>query len=540
MHTHVSLFLLLALLLLSACGPASNEPLPASSIPALPATPSLTTILSQAAPEQTPSTSHPTPILTSTQAYLPTDKGQEASHVPPDRPMIAYQAASEGNMSLLLVDPADHSSYKINFPSTTHFATPFLAGLSPDARYFVTFEGGRLETLYEVEHLRASTPALELQVHDLRSGEIIFSAQLLSPAFPQDLDQLAETIKDEWYFTFQNATFTDVVTAIQEMLLDNIRNVAWSPDSSLLAYASQDPGPSSDLCLFRPEDRVSQCTHHDPAHVLKITWAPDSTFLYYTTSLYDRHAREDNNYILSRVGSLRASFTSQVWFFKGWLDSANALLIGGTDSGDYFEPKLVSAADGKITTFWEGSFEEIAISPDRSTFLFSSNMPSAPLPPHPGLFLGKLDDGSLQPLSENLGWRVAYWGSEPYAFAASSIEEGTLGITSDGEYLPIDPGYWRFAASSHGSYLAGYQAVRPGYLPGVKGGLRIFDSSGMLVESGDDINVTCVGWNAAGTALAYQVGNQLFLWEATAGSSRYLADDLNEQGCAFTWVGEHS
>ena len=278
MRTRLSLFLFLALLLLSTCGPVSGEPLPASSIPALLVTPSFTTLSSQAAPEQTPTTSHPISSLTSTQAILPTAvptfKGQETSHVPLDRPMIAYQAGSEETASLLLVDLADQSSYKFSFPSTAHFATPFLAGLSLDARYFVTFEGGWLETLYEEEHLRASRPALRLQVHDLRSGEIIFSEPLLSPQFPQDLDQLAETIKDEWYFTFQNATFADVVAATQEMLLDNIRRVAWSPDSSLLAYASQDPGPSSDLCLFSLEDGGAKCPYKDPAHVLQITSGP--------------------------------------------------------------------------------------------------------------------------------------------------------------------------------------------------------------------------------------------------------------------------
>ena len=146
-------------------------------------------------------------------------------------------------------------------PLQDHFATPFLAGLSPDARNFVTFEGGQTESLYDAEHLRTSTPDLVLHVHALLSGKVIFSTPLLSPSFPQDLEPIAETIKDEWHFTFQDAPFEDVVAATQEMLLDYIRNVSWSPDGSLLAFACQNPGPSSDLYFFSPESGTAQRVH---------------------------------------------------------------------------------------------------------------------------------------------------------------------------------------------------------------------------------------------------------------------------------------
>jgi WD40 repeat protein len=470
---------------------------------------------------------------------LPTPSPPATATIPPlDRPLIAYQAGSAQNKTLLLADPAAGTYSEFSFPAEARFATPFLAGLSPDARYFVYFEGGWLETPFDVEHLRAGTPDLVLHILDLRSGEVIFSAPLLSPSFPQDLAQVAETIKDEWGFTNFNATFEEVIAATQEMMLDRIRNVAWSPDGSLLAFASQNPGPTSDLYFFSLESGSAQQVATDPGHVLRATWAPDSSALVLVTSLYDRQAREDTTYLLSREGLLRSSFTSQLWFFNHWHDSTYAFLYGGTDAGDFFGLKTASAADGMITMLWEGTYADIAFSPDLSTFLIGSSMPTAPIPPHPGLFLGRLDDDSLLTLSEIRGWGVAYWGSERFAFAASSIDEGTVGVTLDGECVTIDEGYWKLAASPGSSYLAGYHQYHPSYAPGVVPGLRVFDGSGLLLAS-EDVDVTCVGWDAASTALAYQVESRLYLWDAAAGASRLVSDQLNEEACAFQWVRDN-
>lgn len=534
--------LLLTAFLLPSCVQSSPETHPAISPPPATATPALTPTLTSPPPTRTATAEPPTlsptllpptptgrPIATSTPTF------QQGTSLP-DRPLIAFEAGDAQNKTLFLADPAESNLYEFSFPIVARFATPFLAGLSPDARYFVYFEGSRIETLDDTEHLRASTPDLMLHVLALRSGKVIFSIPLLSSSFPQDLVPIAETIKDEWNFTFRNAPFEEVVAATQEMLLDYIRSVAWSPDGSLLAFASQNPGPSSDLYFFSPESGTAQRVTKDPGHVLKSVWAPDSSVLVMETSLYDRHAREDTTYLLARDGSLRGSFTSQIWRFHNWHDPTIAFLYGSTDAGDYFDLKTLSAGDGTISMLWEGSWGDIAFTPDLSSFLTSSFMPSAPSPPHPGLYLGRRDDGSLAALSENRGWGVTYWGSERFAFAASAIDGGTIGVTPDGEIVTIDDGYWRLDTSPKGSYLAGYNRYLPGYLPGILPGLRIFDGSGQLLESVADVNVTCVSWNASATALAYQVESRLYLWDAASGSTRLISDKLNEEECAFKWV----
>lgn len=515
--------LLLIALLLAAC--ASSAPGLTPGVSPSPANPALPPTATHSPPAQTAQ-----PTAVSPFAIRP------GNSLPSDQPLIAYQADSAHNKILHLANPAEGIAYEFSFPDEILCATPFLAGLSPDANYFVYFEGGWLETVYGVEHLRLSTPDLALQVIDLRSGERLFTAPLVSPSFPQDLGQVAETIKNDWSFTNFGYTFEDVAAATQEFLLDHIRRVAWSPDSSLLAFASQDPDPTSDLSFFSPESRSAWRISADPGHYLRSEWAPDSAALILVTSLYDRHAREDTTYLLSREGSLLTSFTSQVWFFNRWHDSTYGLLYGGTDFGDYFDLKTISSTEGTIHMLWEGSYADIAFSPDLSTFLISSAIPSAPTPSRSGLYLGRDNGDSLLTLSEDPSWRVAYWGAERFTFAASSIAEGTIGVTPDGERVALDDGYWKLATAPDGNFLAGYHDYHPSYVAGVAPGLRLFDGDGVLLESIEDINVFCVDWNAESSALAYQVENRLYLWEAASRLTSLVSDQLNPEACAFIWV----
>ena len=538
--------LLLTAFLLASCIQSHPEQLPVISTTPTSTTSLLTYTLTSPAPTQTATSEPVMPSYTltpSTPTETPTANSgftfQQGMSFPTDRPLIAYEAGSAQNKTLVLTDPADSSIYEFKFPATARFATPFLAGLSPNGRYFVYFEGGSIESPYGYEMLRANKPDLVLHVLDLTSGKVIFSTPLLSPSYPQDLTSIAEMIKDDWNFTHFNVPFEDVVTATQELLLEYIRGVAWSPDSSLLAFASQDPGPSSDLYFYSPESGTARRMVANPGHVVRTTWAPDSSVLETETSFFSPQAREDTTFLLSREGLVQGLFISQIWFFHNWIDSTYGFLYGGTDSGDYFEPELISAANGTISLFWNGSFADIAFTPDLSTFLVSSVMPSAPAPPNPGLYLGKREDGSLQILSEIKGWGVDYWGSERFEFAASSIEGGTIGITPDGEVVSIDDGYWNLAVSPDRRYLAGYYRRLPGYVEGILPGLRIFDGNGLLLESKDDIHVTCVSWNAASNALAYQVESRLYLWDAASGAPRLVSDRLNQEECAFNWVSDN-
>ena len=517
--------LLSVTLLLAACTtvtpnpvlrPTLTQPLPISTNTAVPPSPT--------------STGSPTPIVGF--------QVQPWAALPSDGELLVYGSGIADGQTLYAADPLEEIAYEYRFPATTRFATPLLAGLSPDARYFVYFEGGEIEDFYGQLQLRTTKPDLVLHVLELASGEVIFSTPLLSLAYPDDLTQIAERIKEDWTFTHFNYTFEDVIVATQYLMLDRIRNVAWSPDGSLLAYLSQDPGPSTDLYFFSPASGNIWQVMNEPDHVLRRAWSPDSSAIVLVTSTYDRMAREDTTYVLDREGTVLAKFTSQISYFHHWHDAGHAILYGATDAGDAFEPKAISTADGSTNLLWDGSFGVIAFTPDLSTYLISSFIPNAPQPPGPGLFLGKAGGSSLQTLSNELGWVVTYWGSEQFTFAASNSGEETVGVTPEGVMVTIGSGSFRLSVSPDGNYLAGYNKIYLSSPPGTLPGLRIFAGNGQLLEAVDDLDIVCVAWNAASTALAYQAEDGLYVWNATDNSSRMVATGLDSEECTIGWVSD--
>jgi hypothetical protein len=254
----ISIFL--AVLVLAACG--ESQPL----APTFTSQPNTLTLTIQ--PSTPTSTSTPPPA-TATLSPTPTRS------LPHDRSLIAYESGDPLDKRLILADPSDGTASEFSFPGGAIFATPFLAGLSPDARYFVYYEGGRVEAYGQ---LAAEPPDFVMHVYDLNRREVIFTASLLSPEFPEDLVPIVEMTEDEYWRveTDRQAKLKNMYETMQSTVLNYLRTVAWSPDGSLLAFASQNPGPSSDLNFFDPASGEARRVTSELGHVLELTWAPDA------------------------------------------------------------------------------------------------------------------------------------------------------------------------------------------------------------------------------------------------------------------------
>jgi hypothetical protein len=525
------LFVFLAALVLTACSTTSPSTAPTTQLAAT----------TSASLSSTPTTT-PSPIPTYTrQPATATITPSPTVPIPRDRPMIAYQSSSTGT-PLILLDPADGASYTFEFPADTIFATPFLDGLSPDARYFVYFQGG---TINEYDFLDASPPDFGMRVLDLDSREVIFSMPLLNLDFPRDLEPIVAMTEDQYWMVQSDheAKLADMNYTMQRTVLDHLRTAAWAPDGSLLAFASQDPGPYSDMYFFEPSERKAWKVTDEMAHVYDLTWAPDSATIALETTLYERHMHPVTTDLLTREGSLLASVEEP--YFYGWLDPATILLLRESDYSDPgFNLEALSIMDGTRTPVWEGSFDYFAVAPDLSSVLVGSTQPTVP-GQSPGLYLQMLDAETSHQLSESCCWKTAYWGSPRFTYAASAPDTGifdvpqtggTYGVSQSGELNLIDEGNWYLLPSPHGELLAAY-----GPYDSIKG-LRIFDGEGALLAALSDERVTCLQWKADSSRLAYQIEDRLYLWEVGDESARQVADHLQTEldwwECAFHWTNE--
>jgi len=530
LHRYQFFLVFLAALILFSC----SETSPAPSIPPI-------KIVVTSQPESPTPPNLPLAPTNTSQPATATVSPTPTRSIPHDRLMIAYESSAP-DIPLILLDPLDGLSYEFDFPPGTIFATPFLDGLSPDARYFVFYEGG-MEDQYE--NLNAKPSDFEMRVLDLDSREVIFSTPLLSPEFPKDLEPIVEMTEDEYWMVepdrevkLENMNYT-----MQMTVLNYLRTVAWSPDGGLLAFASQNPGPSSDMYFFDPADSAAWKVTGELGHVYELTWAPDSSAIALETTLYYRHMTRITTDLWTHEGTPLGSVEHN--YFSSWLNPMTILLFRQVDFGDpFFDLRLMKVIDNDLTHYWDGSFDDFAVSPDLSSALIGSSQPNEP-GQSPGLYLKMRDEETPLHLSEASFWNVAYWGSQRFTYAASAPDTGafevpqtggTYGVTQTGELFLIDDGNWYLLPSPNREFLAAY-----GPFDRIRG-LRVFDGEGELQATLNEAKITCLQWNAASTSLAYQVEGRLYIWEVGDESARQVANNLQAQlfhgECAFRWVND--
>jgi hypothetical protein len=129
-------------------------------------------------------------------------------------------------------------------------------------RYFVYFEG-KVDTVWFEQSISHPTSCF---VWTCKAMMIFL---LITQPYRKTWSG-SPVIKDEWSFT-NDYSFEEVIASTQQMMLDHIRRIDWSPDGTLLAFASQNPGPSSDLYIYSPENGTVRPLNTDLEHVFNVS-----------------------------------------------------------------------------------------------------------------------------------------------------------------------------------------------------------------------------------------------------------------------------
>jgi WD40 repeat protein len=383
-----------------------------------------------------------------------------------------------------------------------------------------------------------------MHVFDLDRQEVIFSTPLLSPDFPQNLKPIVEMTTDEYWMheTDRQVMLDSMYSTMQNTMLSTIRDVAWSPDGSLLAYASQDPGPTSDMYFFDPVIGEAWRASSEPRHVFGLTWAPDASAIVLETTLYQTQGTRITTDILD-LRSMGMHTVENIGTFREWFDADRLLFHRFVDFSDpYIDLILLSASTGEQTKLWDGSYYNLAIAPDISSYMLTSSQPNEP-GQSPGLYLVLPGTQSTLHLSESVGWSVAYMGNETFSYVASAPKVGiydepqvggTYGVSQIGELTLFDEGKYYLLPSPDGSLLAAYGPYES------IAGLRVFTGDGKPLASLSESVIKCLAWDPASNILAYQDGASLYLWQEGDAAARQvvaqLEDELDYWDCAFTWV----
>jgi hypothetical protein len=326
----------------------------------------------------------------------------------------------------------------------------------------------------------------------------------------------------------------EAISDIQSAIVYGIQTLAWTTDGGLLAFASQNRSPSSDLFFYSPVLNDSWRVSSEPWNILSATWAPDSNQIAVSTMEYSRHGAPTITYVFSHDGKL--ILTNRSGWFAGWANSQEILKTMGTDYGDgSYDLEAINVSNGSSEMLWPYSYADLSMSPDLKDMVITSNEDVLGLEnPLEGL-IGEIPRSS-DPLllSGAKNWITEYWGSDQFEFAASSPKEGTVGIKHAGSFIQIDSLPWEMASAPDSSLLALYG---DGYIsfaeaPGSKG-LRVVDYAGNFIQILSHSPVHCVEWKPDSSGLAFGSKDGLYYWNAASNSVLLIDEDPS---CDIKWI----
>lgn len=535
----------------TSLGPTSSPigPSPVPRTPTKTVSSSIATVLARWATDEvlrTPTPSRPTAIPHPTETPEPPRASDAIPlELPTGAPLLAYIRFTRTGNLLALLDPAEERVFTHLFPHDEILPWPPIRGLSPDGHYFARYHGALIDypdfgcvaracalALASVFH------AFEIDVLDLHTGQSAFIQRLVSPAYPSDLDDLATQYVDMYDHLEPTQAMRSAVYDSDDALLHGFLTAEWSPDSTVLAYASQQPGPSSDLYFFSPRTGQARRVTYDPEHLQEVSWAPDSSAVVALSTDFRYHGTLETSRIFSRDGV--PQLTTSAGYFTGWANPAWILITYAVDFDDeYSGLRGVRVSDGYTIDLWHESYMSYAVKPDLSSTIVGREVPRSDESLAPGLFRAVRKTRSVTQLAEEPAWDVAYWGSEEFDFAATNRDEGTIAVRPDGSWIRLDPLPRKLEASPSGRYLALYGYGESGkydqiLLP-ASAGLQILDDQGHVIATPYEGSVDCMMWSPDSTALAFQANDRLYYWHEGEDAAKPIDRGLG-YWCQFRWV----
>jgi len=156
-------------------------------------------------------------------------------------------------------------------------------------------------------------------------------------------------------------------------------SLAWSPDSSQLAFLGWMDGSSVDLYLYDlVSDDITQLTD-GPSHAFQVYWSPDGRYLlhagvdtfgtgagYSMAGLWVVDVPRDAIYDVD-MGMLQGDF-----LFHGWLDDETFLAASFNAVCGVFNLRAVNLQTGQVEAIWPGSYGVFDIDPSTWTMLLDA------------------------------------------------------------------------------------------------------------------------------------------------------------------------
>jgi WD40 repeat protein len=320
--------------------------------------------------------------------------------------------------------------------------------------------------------------------------------------------------------------FGDPVIEATRAITD-VPSLAWSPDSTQLAFIGVIDGPSADLYLYSLADGSITRLTDGPSQGYQPMWSPDGRYIL--------HAGADGfgtgaGYVMAGVWAARADGSEVLSLytpdsgdevFVGWVTNTTFLVYSWQADCGPQNLRTFDIETGRSQMLWEGCFE-MAYGPESDTALIvAGSYPYFDPSAEQGTYLLHLTDGGVSPITDRpLSQPV--WSSGAGAYFART-ETGAVEIPLSGTMfdlpapIPVTP-----LVSPDGMTWA----WAGGSFQGIEAGLWVGPVDQAVPGKRFDGTPEYVTWSIDGKWLAFFSEDNLYAMGFADLSPRLIAADL--------------
>jgi dipeptidyl aminopeptidase/acylaminoacyl peptidase len=430
---------------------------------------------------------------------------------------------------LVLVRSDGTAASSISMPPQALFSRQAIDGLSPNARFFAYFIGdiGNFS-----DPPRAGESQFYLTIVQIPDGTQLASVLLLSPLYPSDLLGMASTIKTSRPEGYEEAAEEQLALGILNAFQIGATSLDWSPDSALLAYASQNPGPSSDLYVIDPTSPAPARLSSGPEMIQSIDWSPDGHWIAHSSIMAAAMGVNQTWHFATPDGSALVSYDSVGDQAPGWLDPHSFAVTDGANGIGSFDLKLLQPGSRHIVSLWPQPYQSYALDPTSSLLAVGVLETRDASDPSAGAYLVPSPYTSPKLISERPFISLDYWGTPTYEFLAGTIDETIVGIAPDGQVAQLAP----LSATRFPSPDKRYIALML-WTP-TPAGLALLDISSLAQTMITTDEVREVLWAPDSASIFYATSRQLFRYDLATSTSTLIDTDLGEQAwwVSYKWT----
>jgi hypothetical protein len=449
---------------------------------------------------------------------------------------LAYVRWGASGVELVFTNPSGLGRRVIQLPEPNERNTPLIKGLSPDGRYYA----------YHTGDPYGERGNFTLHIMRLRDETEITAIPLQTDDFPDQMAALAERLNHAPPESLLHAFRSDEPIPAERILSEGmfafeigIWSMAWSPDSTQLAFAAQVDGPTSDLYTYDVTTDALRRLSSGSQQIQAVKWSPDGQWIAHESAYYVGMQSPTTFNFASRDGSTVFSVDTKAHATRGWNGSDVFVVTNAANGPGRFGLEAILMQTQRANMLWEGTYYGYVLDWEDGKLLIRTGEElideyGNPLGKDPGIYLVDFNQGSVELIygfeeyAPRFDVGMAYW-DKAGEFALLNIDGDAYALDDEGTLQPlIDGATIRGWGSPNGEiFLIRWQESQE---------LAWYNVETEDVRTFSEDELDCLAWRPDSQGYVYSIEETLYFTDLEHDESVLIENHFLDNFCEFTWV----